>query len=108
MISNDAWFGDSIAPHQHLQITRMRAIENGRDLLRATQNGVSALIDADGRVLQHSEQFVAAKLTGELTLRTGLTPFQRLPSAFIPWLCLSLLIVLSLMARRKNRPLAAD
>ncbi|MFT7418327.1 MAG: apolipoprotein N-acyltransferase [Reinekea sp.] len=108
VISNDAWFGDSIAPHQHLQITRMRAIENGRDLLRATQNGVSALIDADGRVLQHSEQFVAAKLTGELTLRTGLTPFQRLPSAFIPWLCLSLLIVLYLMARRKNRPLAAD
>ena len=101
VVSNDAWFGDSIAPHQHLQITRMRAIENGRDLLRSTQNGISALIDADGRVLQRSDQFVSAKLIGELTLRSGLTPFQRLPSAFIPWLCLTLLFVSYLVARRK-------
>jgi len=100
VVSNDAWFGDSIAPHQHLQITRMRAIENGRDLVRATQNGISALIDADGRILSQSEQFVSAQLIGELTLRSGLTPFQRLPSGFVPWLCLSIVLLCYLIGQR--------
>jgi len=102
VVSNDAWFGDSIGPHQHLQITQMRAIENGRDLLRATQNGVSALIDANGQILQKSEQFVEAQLEGELTLRTGLTPFQRIPSSTIPWFCIILVIAIYANKRRSN------
>ncbi|MGE5154992.1 MAG: apolipoprotein N-acyltransferase, partial [Bdellovibrio bacteriovorus] len=50
-VSNDAWFGDSLAPHQHLEIARMRALETGRYLLRATNTGISAIIDHRGRLL---------------------------------------------------------
>jgi apolipoprotein N-acyltransferase len=57
-VSNDAWFGDSLAPHQHLEIARMRALEAGRPMARATNTGISALIDARGRIIARSEQFV--------------------------------------------------
>ena len=49
-VSNDAWFGDSLAPHQHLQIAQMRALEAGRQMLRATNTGISAIIDERGRI----------------------------------------------------------
>lgn len=77
VISNDAWFGRSLAPRQHLQITRARAIENQRDMVRSTQNGISALIDAHGRILDRTDQFVVASVAGELTPRQGTTPYQR-------------------------------
>lgn len=99
VVSNDAWFGDSIGPHQHLQITQMRAIENGRPILRATQNGISAIIDADGRILQRSQQFVEARLIGELQLKTGLTPFQRLPASVTVWLAVLLLTAMVILNR---------
>jgi apolipoprotein N-acyltransferase len=74
-ISNDSWFGNSIGPLQHLQIARMRALENGRYLLRGTNNGVSAIIDHQGRVLQRTDQFVETTLTGEVEMMLGATPF---------------------------------
>ena len=76
-VSDDAWFGDSIAPHQHLQISRMRAIEAGRYLLRATNNGISAVIDQRGRVRARSPQFRPYVLTGAAHAYTGPTPFVR-------------------------------
>lgn len=91
VVSNDAWFGDSLGPHQHLQITQMRAIENGRDIVRATQNGISALINARGDIEQKSAQFVEAEVIGEVTLRSGSTPFQKLPYGSIIWPCLIIL-----------------
>ena len=74
-ISNDSWFGDSIGPWQHLQIAQMRGRENGRYVLRATNNGISAIIDHQGRILQRTEQFVATTLTGEAEPMLGVTPF---------------------------------
>ena len=50
-VSNDAWFGGSIAPQQHLQIARMRAVETGRPMLRATNTGVTAIVDARGQAI---------------------------------------------------------
>ncbi len=102
IVSNDAWFGDSLGPHQHLQISRMRAIENGRAIVRATQNGVSALIDADGKVLSQSKQFEPAELIGDLTLRSGKTPFQLLPASTFPLGCLLLIVAIGLWSRRSN------
>ncbi|MSR14485.1 MAG: apolipoprotein N-acyltransferase [Gammaproteobacteria bacterium] len=74
-VSDDAWFGDSIAPHQHLQIAQMRALETGRTLLRATNTGISAIIDHQGQVSARSPQFESFVLTGRVELREGATPF---------------------------------
>lgn len=77
-VSNDGWFGDSIAPHQHLQMARTRALESGRWLLRATNTGITALVDPDGRIAAQVPQFEVATLTGTVQPRTGQTPYLRL------------------------------
>jgi apolipoprotein N-acyltransferase len=74
-VSNDGWFGDSIAPHQHLQIARMRSLEVGRWQLRATNTGVTALIDPQGRVVASLPQFEPGVLRGSVTGMTGSTPY---------------------------------
>lgn len=76
-ISNDAWFGDSIAPAQHLQISRMRAAEAGRYLLRATNTGITAVIDPRGRVVESLPQFEAGVLESTVQGFTGATPYAR-------------------------------
>jgi len=75
--SNDAWFGDSLAPHQHLQIARMRALESGRYLLRATNTGISAIIDPRGELRGTAPQFQQAVLTDFIQPMQGMTPFAR-------------------------------
>jgi apolipoprotein N-acyltransferase len=77
-ISNDTWFGASIGPLQHLQMAQMRALENGRWLLRGTNNGVTAIIDHQGRIRSRLPQFEAGALRGEYRLMSGTTPFTRL------------------------------
>jgi apolipoprotein N-acyltransferase len=76
-VANDAWFGDSMGPHQHLQIGRMRAAEAGRWLLRATNTGVTAVIDPWGRVARTLPQFEAAVLKHTVQGYTGATPYVR-------------------------------
>ena len=73
--SNNAWYGDSFAPHQHLQISRIRALETGRDVMRVTTNGISALINYKGSILARSPQFKAYVVTGYVQARTGATPY---------------------------------
>ncbi|MEO0975240.1 MAG: apolipoprotein N-acyltransferase, partial [Pseudomonadota bacterium] len=74
-VSNDAWFGGSVAPHQHLQIARMRAIEVARPMIRATNSGISAFIEHDGRVSAVTGLFEARVLRAEVQPRTGATPY---------------------------------
>ena len=95
-VSNDAWFGDSTAPHQHLQIARMRALEAGRWMIRATNNGISALIGPDGEVRARSRQFVPEVLKGEVVPRLGLTPYARLGNVPVLVACLVLIGLVAL------------
>jgi apolipoprotein N-acyltransferase len=90
-ISNDSWFGASIGPLQHLQMARMRALENGRYLIRATNNGISAIIDERGKLVVSSPQFERLNLTGEAQVMLGATPFSRIGSSPIVILCFLLL-----------------
>jgi apolipoprotein N-acyltransferase len=76
-VTNDAWFGDSTAAHQHLQISRMRALEAGRTLLRAANDGISAIIGPDGRVTATLPRFQPGVLDGSVQPRTGLTLYAR-------------------------------
>jgi len=75
-ISNDTWFGSSIGPDQHLQIAQMRAIENGRWLVRATNNGLTAIVDPKGVVIDRLPQFRAGVLRGSVDSMQGRTPFN--------------------------------
>jgi len=87
-VSNDAWFGDSLGPHQNLQMARMRARESGRYLLRATNTGISALIDHQGRVMDRVPQFQVSVLTGTVTGMRGATPYVRYGDGMVVLLAL--------------------
>jgi apolipoprotein N-acyltransferase len=86
-VSNDAWFGHSIAPHQHLQIARMRSLEVGRESIRATNTGISAFIDAGGRILATGAQFEAVEMSMEVQPRSGMTPYARFGNWPVIGLC---------------------
>ena len=89
-VSNDAWFGDSIAPHQHLQIARMRSLEAGRYTVRATNTGISAFIRPDGALLETGPQFEPATMTGEIFAHRGATPYVRVGNWAILIICVGL------------------
>jgi apolipoprotein N-acyltransferase len=92
-VSNDAWFGDSLAPHQHLEIARMRALENERWMVRATNTGISAIIDYKGRLAGIVPAFERGVFTTEVEPRSGATPFALLgnrPTIVIAFLMLTL------------------
>ena len=101
-VSNDAWFGDSIAPQQHMQMARMRAIENAKPLMRATNNGISALVNQRGEIYQQLPQFIRAELTGYIIPRTGSTPFSTLGSWPIILICLLTLVILIILKVRNR------
>ncbi|MBA3580907.1 MAG: apolipoprotein N-acyltransferase [Gammaproteobacteria bacterium] len=77
-VSNDAWFGDSLAPYQHLQIAQTRARESGRYLLRATNTGITAMITPQGAVTSRLASFQAGVLIVDVPLLMGATPYVRL------------------------------
>ena len=91
-ISNDTWFGDSIGPWQHFQMARFRALELGRDIIRGTNDGVSAIINARGTVVSTAPQFTKAVVSGQVQPRSGLTPYAM--SGSIPILIFSLISLL--------------
>ncbi|HEY4492176.1 MAG TPA: apolipoprotein N-acyltransferase, partial [Acidobacteriota bacterium] len=65
-ITNDAWFGDTAAPHQHFAMVVMRAIESRRYMVRAANTGISGIVDPYGRILHQSSLFVPAKIAGDV------------------------------------------
>ena len=97
--SNVAWFGDSLAPAQHLQIARLRAIETGRMHLTATNTGITAAIDRNGRVLAQLPQFTEARLEIAAQGYSGDTPYMQLRDWPIVVLSLAILGFFTLRAR---------
>ncbi|HWQ39285.1 MAG TPA: apolipoprotein N-acyltransferase [Burkholderiales bacterium] len=75
--TNDAWWGRSLGSKQHLQIAQMRSAETGRFMVRATNTGVTAIIDPRGRIVKAAPEFEVAVLEGEVRGYTGATPYVR-------------------------------
>ena len=101
-VSNDAWFGDSIAPHQHLQIARMRALESGRYMLRSTNTGISAVINNKGEIVSKSPQFKPHALNTNVKLFEGTTPYSQYGNALILSFGVLVLIFCCILNYRRN------
>jgi apolipoprotein N-acyltransferase len=91
-VSNVAWFGRSMAPQQHLQISQARALETGRYMLRATNTGMTAIIDQRGKVREAAPEFTRAVVNGDVQGYAGTTPFVRWGN--LPIIVLSLVLAL--------------
>lgn len=98
-VSNDAWFGDTIMPHQHLQIGQMRARESGRYLLRSTNTGITAVVDPLGKVTHRIPQFEAGVLEATVRPHSGATPYVRSGN----WPIVSLMILLLMVSAARAR-----
>ena len=99
-VSNDAWFKDSIAADQHLQMNQMRSREMGREMARATNDGYTVLLDATGRIKARLPRFERAVLSGEVQPYAGLTPYARLGNTIIFTLLALYAAALFLMRKR--------
>ncbi len=107
-ITNDAWFGRSSAPWQHLAMARMRSVETGRYLARAANTGVSAIVDPYGRVVQATPLFTEAVAVGEVRFLDGTTLYVRIGDV-VPWAGLVVAIGLwGLSARGRRWPVSAS
>jgi apolipoprotein N-acyltransferase len=101
-VSNDAWFGTSIGPHQHMQIARARALETGRYLLRATNTGITAIVGPDGVVEGQAPQFEVQVLEGTIFAMGGMTPYARTGDVAVIPLVALVLIGSSAIGRRQS------
>ncbi len=101
-VSNDTWFGASLGPLQHLQMAQMRALENGKPLLRATNDGITASVDALGHINARLPRFGRGVLSGRVTPRAGATPFSRWQSRPVV-LVAALLCLLAWWVRQRMR-----
>ncbi len=103
-LSEDAWFGRSLAPHQRLQMARMRAIESGRPMLRAANTGPSAVIDYHGEVVARSPEFRQYVLSASISPTDGVTPYVR----FGNWPIISVLCMAVVLAWYVSRRYAVN
>lgn len=92
-VSNLAWYGDSIAMDQHLQISQMRAMEMGRPMLRSTNTGATAIIDHKGKVLDHAPHNQVAVVAGNVQGMQGLTPYIRFGDSTVLLMALGCLLL---------------
>ncbi|OYV94737.1 MAG: apolipoprotein N-acyltransferase [Ferrovum sp. 37-45-19] len=100
-VTNDAWFGNSIGPEQHLQMAQTRSLETGRPMLRATNTGVSAIIDPLGRIINRAPREQVFVLNGEIRGYQGNTPFDIWGNSGIVSLCTLILIFAKYRRRTK-------
>jgi apolipoprotein N-acyltransferase len=102
-VSNVAWFGDSAAPMQHLQIAQMRALETGRYMLRATNTGMTAIVDPRGRITAIAPMFSRTTVTGQVRGHGGATPFVQVGNSAAIALCVLAIAGAFALARAHGR-----
>ncbi len=102
-LSNIAWFGDTIALPQHLQVSRLRSLETGRPMLRATNTGATAVIDARGQVTALLPPFTQGTLAAQVQGMQGLTPYIRFGNSLPVGLALLMLLAVWLNGRRRQQ-----
>lgn len=103
-VTNDAWYGTTSAPHQHLAMAAFRAVENRRYLVRAANTGVTAVVDPWGRVLSPTRLFDRAVLVREVPFTTGLTFYARHGDVFAHGCAAAALALLAATVRRRRAP----
>jgi apolipoprotein N-acyltransferase len=103
-VTNDGWFRRSTARYQHLQISRMRTMETGRPMVRAANDGVSAVIGHRGEIVASAPEYEANVMRAELQPRIGLTPYAR--TGNWPVVCIALVFGLAsaYLRRRQKKP----
>jgi len=102
--TNDAWWGKSLASEQHLQIAQMRAIETGRPMLRATNTGVTAIIDRKGHIATSAPEFTTTAVVGEIRGYQGATPYVRVGNlAFLALAALMIAVPLAVRLWSRRR-----
>ena len=105
-MSNLAWFGDTTALAQHVAISRMRALEFQRPIIRATNTGLTGWVDAQGTVRESLPPFTRGALVIEFEGRSGLTPYAQWTSRWglapLWWLCAAIVLVLGAFSRRSG------
>ncbi len=100
-ITNDGWYGTSSAPYQHFEMARMRAIEQGRYLVRAANTGISGIVDPYGRIMARSAIFREAGLVGDVRLLTERTVYSRIGDV-VPYSAIAASIALLLVTLRSR------
>lgn len=106
-VTNDAWFGHSPARYQHFQIARMRAIEDGRFLIRAANDGISAVVGPHGEVLARAPDFVPYTLVSAVTPYMGLTPYAHVGNWPVVSVCVVVLACGLWLRNHRPRPVVA-
>lgn len=101
-VTEDAWYGHSLASYQQMEMARMRALEAGRQMMLATNTGVTAIINSHGRVVARAPQFHRWVLTGTVTPLKGITPYVRYGNRVI--VCLLVVMITGVVAARFMRP----
>lgn len=102
-ITNDAWYGTTSAPYQHFAMAKFRAVENGRYLVRAANTGITAIVDARGRVVEATRLFERGIVVGEVPILSETTPYTRYGDVFA-WGCLGAAVALTASRWRGARP----
>jgi apolipoprotein N-acyltransferase len=98
-LSNDGWFADSIEPMQHMQIARMRALEAGRYLLRATNTGISAIVNEKGRIIHTADPYITTIIKGQAQGFSGATPYVLFGNGLIITIMFTILGIFGVIRR---------
>jgi len=105
-ITNDAWFGRTSAPYQHFAQASMRAIEQGRYLVRSANTGISGIVDPYGHVVEQTPIYQAAVVVGEARFLRTTTVYTRTGDVFA-YACLVATLALVVLSRRRIQWLKA-